>query len=555
MAASPPRTEKVSRIRIEFLGSGRAPLEFAPPEGGAELLVGRPAGDVRPEVTLDAPTVSRRHAALAFRDGGWAIRNLSQRGTLVDQSPLADGEWRALVHGSVVTVDPYVLRIDLDARRAPVGLDTLGFADDSSRVRTLTVPAADMERLAELRLSLLIAASERIAAADGEEALFEAAVAALESSRDFERVAVIEAHGSGEDLGWRPCAVAPADAALHGRPFSRTLLGACMGTGSMVQLEDDVRFQASQSMAGVSAAFCAPISLGSAARHFLYADCRGGRPTPSSVPFLNLVARLAGSAGAAAERRRLVVALEQARLVQDRLMPAERGRLGHVSWCRFSRAADTGVTGDFFAIIEASDGRVAAALGDVAGKGAAAALAMASAVTHLDTSMRMGAPVEDSVSALSDFFARRQNFEVATAGFITAIAIEIGPEGACRGVDAGHSYAALVRADGRAERLAFPSNGTFIGIDEGRRYAADGFVLEPGDRVVLFSDGVAEQPGTGGARLCANYAEEPDAIVSALRGSRSPEEDVERLRALLAGHAAGRPWEDDVTVASIRFEG
>jgi serine phosphatase RsbU (regulator of sigma subunit) len=80
-------------------------------------------------------------------------------------------------------------------------------------------------------------------------------------------------------------------------------------------------------------------------------------------------------------------------------------------------------------------------------------------------------------------------------------------------------------------------------------------VLEPGDRVVLFSDGVAEQPGAGGARLCANYAEEPDAIVGALRGSRSPEEDVERLRALLAGHAAGRPWEDDVTVASIRFEG
>jgi serine phosphatase RsbU (regulator of sigma subunit) len=273
------------------------------------------------------------------------------------------------------------------------------------------------------------------------------------------------------------------------------------------------------------------------------------------VPFLNLVARLAGSAGAAAERRRLVVDLDQARLVQDRLMPAERGRLGHVSWCRFSRAADTRVSGDFFAIIEASDGRVAAALGDVAGKGAAAALAMASAVTHLDTSMRMGVPVEDAVSALSDFFARRQNFEVPTAGFITAIAIEIGPEGACRGVDAGHSYAALVRADGRAERLAFPSNDTFIGLVEGRRYAADGFVLEPGDRVVLFSDGVAEQPGAGGARLCANYAEEPDAIVGALRGSRSPEEDVERLRALLAGHAAGRPWEDDVTVASIRFEG
>lgn len=542
-----------NRLRIQFLGSGREPIDLLPPEADGEHLVGRPAGDLRPEVPLDAPSVSRRHAAIAFRGGRWRIRNLGKGGTLVDQVPLAEGEWRELSHGDVVTVDPFVMLIGLGQGRSTAGLETLGFADDADRVRTVAVPAADMERLAELRLSSLIDASAQIAAADGEAAIFEAAVGALDASRDFERVAVVEAIAGPDGAEWRPRAIAPAGAMAQGRPFSRTLLGACLGAGAMVRLEDDLRFQASQSMAGVSAAFCAPISMGSHARHFLYADCRGGRPSASSVPFMNLVAHLAGAAGASAERRRLVGDLDQARLVQGRLMPEEQGRRGHVSWCRFSRAADTRVSGDFFTVIDAAEGRVAAALGDVAGKGAGAALVMASAVTHLDTSMRMGLPVEDAMSAVSDFFARRPNFEVATAGFITAIAIEIAPDGSCRGVDAGHSYAAVVRADGHAERLAFPSNDTYIGLFEGIRYAADGFRLQPGDRVVLFSDGVAEQPGEGGARLCPAFAEDPAAVIRALRGSRSAEEDTERLRALLASHAGSLPWEDDVTIASIRY--
>jgi len=560
MAATESGTSSSSRLRIQFLGSGRAAADFAPPPLGAELLVGRPAGDVSPDLPLDAPSVSRRHAAIAFSDGEWRIRNLGKGGTLVDQVPLAEGERRVLSHGDIITIDPFVMLVGLGSARSTAGLETLGFSDDADRVRTVAVPARDMERLGELRLSSLIAASARIAAADGDAALFEAAVGVLDASRDFERVAVIEASSAPGDPGqpstpWRPLAVAPADAAVRGRPFSRTLLAACRESGAMVQLEDDIRFQASQSMAGVSAAFCAPIPMGGPLRHFLYADCRGGRPSPSSVPFMNLVAHLTGAAGASAERRRLVGDLDQARLVQGRLMPDEQGRRGHVSWCRFSRAADTRVSGDFFTVIEAADGRVAAALGDVAGKGAGAALVMASAVTHLDTSMRMGLSVEDAMSAVSDFFARRPNFEVATAGFITAIAIEISPDGSCRGVDAGHSYAALVRADGRAERLAFPSNDTYIGLFEGIRYAADGFRLEPGDRVVLFSDGVAEQPGAGGIRLCPAFAEDPEAVVGALQGSRSPEEDTDRLRALLAAHAGSLPWEDDVTIASIRFGG
>ena len=103
---------------------------------------------------------------------------------------------------------------------------------------------------------------------------------------------------------------------------------------------------------------------------------------------------------------------------------------------------------------EAGDlkGASATAAGAESGKGAGAALVMAAAVTHLDTSVRMGLPIEDAVSAASDFFASRPSLEVAVAAFTTAVAVEVHPDGRCRAVDAAHSYAAIVRADGHAEQ-------------------------------------------------------------------------------------------------------
>ena len=89
MAATESGTSSSSRLRIQFLGSGRAAADFAPPPLGAELLVGRPAGDVSPDLPLDAPSVSRRHAAIAFSDGEWRIlhRVCVHHGSTVDDVP------------------------------------------------------------------------------------------------------------------------------------------------------------------------------------------------------------------------------------------------------------------------------------------------------------------------------------------------------------------------------------------------------------------------------------------------------------------------------------
>lgn len=544
------------RIRLKYLGQGRDPEVFDPPSDGRSLVLGRPsAAGPAPDVALPDPSVSRRHAELAFRDGAWSVQGLGKSGTIVDGALVASGQWVQLRHGSTIQIGQYGFLVDLGTATHSRGFETIGFADDSRSARAVRVPTADLERMAELRLSQLAAASDVIAGAEGSDAIFDAVARVLVDSRDFERAAVVAAVEDEGTVRWETVSMAPPEAAAQGGTLSRTLLAAARDANQMVQLEDDLRFRAAESMIGTNAAICAPIvSKQGASGYLVYADCRsGGRPSGAAIPFANLVSRLAGSALVASEQRRMMGDLEQARLVQQRLMPRSDGRCGHVAWHLFSRAADTCVSGDFFSIIEAPDGRVVAVIGDVAGKGVGAGLVMAAAVTHLDGTVRVGVPIEQSMSGVSDYFARRQSFEVATAGFITALGIEVHPDGRCRGVDAGHSYAAIVRAGGSAERMDFPNGAFSTGWVEGAGYAADEFRLAAGDRIVLFSDGIAEQTGKSGARLSPSYMEDPSAVLGALQGSRGAEEDVRRLRELLVRHAAGRPWDDDVTVASIAY--
>ena len=539
-------------LKLGFPGGGRAAIELDGSDPGRIFVIGRPsAADAPPDVPLLDSGVSRRHAELRAKDGQWLLRNLGKAGTMVDQRIVEADAWVPLAHGSMLSIGPFMMRVDLGNGDLGGHVALATMFDDNGQARPVPVPRSTLERLAELRLSSLISASERIHAAEGEESLARAVAEILMDSRDFDRAAVLEAVPSDGGPQWR----ALSEAGATGAPFSRTLLSAACDARAMVQVEDDLRFRAAESMIGTSAALCVPMDAGKGVpRLLVYADCRsGGQPGVAAIPFTNLVAQLASAALGAAEQRRLVADLEQARQIQQRLMPEERGRRGHVSWSRFSRAADTRVSGDFFTVVESTDGRIAAMLGDVAGKGAGAALVMAAAVTHLDTSIRMGLPIEDAVSAASDFFASRPALEVAVAAFTTAVAVEVHPDGRCRGVDAAHSYAAIVRADGHAERMQFPSGGTMIGSFTGVQYRADDFRLEAGDRIVRFSDGVAEQRSRSGNPLCALFHEDPAAILRALEGSRGADDDVRRLHELLASHAAGLPWDDDVTIASIAY--
>lgn len=535
-------------IVLHFEGGGRAPASFGP-DAAQVRSIGRDAGC---DVVLADRSVSRRHAELRSVGGRWEIRNMGQGGTLVNGRAAEGESWIPVSHGTMVSVGPYLLRVDLGGSAAvgpadaPFGA-TIGFAD-SGAGRVAAVPASTLESLAELRLSALTDVATRLARSDEADAVQRATVEALVAAGDFVRATVAERRGEGGAASWSVRAVAAAAGADPERPVSRTLLNAALEAGAMVRLEDDIRFAAAESVmaAGTTDALAVPIGPPSDGCVLVVDTSERAARRASAAPFVNVVARLATLALESVARRRLHAELADAHRAQQRLLPGGAGARGCVRWSMSSRPGWQ-VSGDLFAVIERPDGGAVVLLGDVAGKGAPAGLVMASTLAFTEASVLEGAPIERVMQRVGTHIARGGgSLEAAVGAFVTVFAVEISPDGGCRAIDAGHSLAAVVRG-GAARMLAPEGGGPPLGVVPDFPYEAGAFRLSPGDRIVLFSDGVSEQPNRAG------QMPGPDAPLAALQGSGSTQEDVDRLLAMLAAHAQGESYADDVTVASIEF--
>ena len=112
-------------------------------------------------------------------------------------------------------------------------------------------------------------------------------------------------------------------------------------------------------------------------------------------------------------------------------------------------------------------------------------------------------------------------------------------------VDAGHAMGAIVRA-GAPATIIECKGGPPIGVVDDA-YAFSEFELQPGDRILFFSDGVCEQRNADGDELGIQR------VLDCVAHSRDEHDDVERVMNLLRTHAAGAPFTDDVSVASLRF--
>jgi serine phosphatase RsbU (regulator of sigma subunit) len=203
------------------------------------------------------------------------------------------------------------------------------------------------------------------------------------------------------------------------------------------------------------------------------------------------------------------------------------------------------VAGDIFATYGSPDGAgLSLCLGDVSGKGLGPGLLMAAMTAHLDASLSASVAPLKAVRDLSDFVCAR-----AVAGqFATLVMANIDASiRRARVVDAGHSYLRVVDQVGSVRSVEL-SGGVPVGVVEGFDYELNDIPLAPGDRLVIFSDGVEEQRNAEGEMLGAAR------VTAALAGSRSCGEDVDRLTNCLKQHASGIKYADDVTIASAALE-
>ncbi len=178
--------------------------------------------------------------------------------------------------------------------------------------------------------------------------------------------------------------------------------------------------------------------------------------------------------------------LEQAAEIQRKLLPINAPSVPGVDLAGYNAPCHT-VGGDYFDFISYPDGRVAMLVGDVAGKGMPAALLMSS----LQARVQVLFDDPGDLAALVTRLNRIIQSNCPSNRFISFFIGVLDPKtGELNYVNAGHNPPLLARHDGTVERL--DCTGLILGIMPAARYEQQSVTLQPGDAVVLFSDGVTE---------------------------------------------------------------
>ena len=238
--------------------------------------------------------------------------------------------------------------------------------------------------------------------------------------------------------------------------------------------------------------------------------------------------------------------LEVARQIQQSILPRDFGRKGPTGGVSIFAAmhAANEVGGDFYDFFMIDEERMGVVVGDVAGKGVPAAIYMSLSRTLLRSTALQGLDPGECL--------RLANRTLCTEGdsglFVTAVyAIVNTRTGVIDYSTGGHFSPSVARAGGKVETLPV-AGGMVLGVEASGKYDTGQAMLEPGDLMVLYSDGVTE---------AANERDEffgDDGFETALGRIVGATETaaVTTLVADVRAFANGWPQSDDITLVAVR---
>jgi sigma-B regulation protein RsbU (phosphoserine phosphatase) len=249
--------------------------------------------------------------------------------------------------------------------------------------------------------------------------------------------------------------------------------------------------------------------------------------------------------------------IEIAREVQERLFPQKLPLVAGVDYCGRCRTA-LGVGGDYYDFLALPGGMLGVALGDISGKGIPAALMMASLQASLRAeAMRAGNEIAALMSRVNQAL-----YEASSADrYATFFYAQFDPASRRLAyVNGGHCAPMLFRADAsggtagverfgskKIERL--DEGGPVIGLIPDCAYQQAQLTLAPGDRLVIFTDGVSEAMNPA----LEEWGE--DRLIATVRAAQGCDasETITHIMQAADQFAAGAPQHDDMTLIVLRF--
>ena len=241
----------------------------------------------------------------------------------------------------------------------------------------------------------------------------------------------------------------------------------------------------------------------------------------------------------AATRQRFEQELEVARLIQQHFLPKELPDLPGWQVAAYYRPARE-VGGDFYDVIPLPDGRVAFVVGDVTDKGVPAALVMSATRSVLRASATRLVEPGVVLERVNEHLCP----DMPPKMFVTCLYGVLDPEtGLLRFANAGHDLPYVKTADGVIELRA---RGMPLGLMPDMTYEEKEAVLEPGDSVLLHSDGVVEAHDP--EREMFGFPRLKETMAGVAGGQELIDRVISELEAFTG---PGAEQEDDITMVTL----
>ena len=518
-----------------------------PIDKGVVTLGRRSESDVR----VAGTGVSRQHAEITADNGSWRLRDCDSKfGTFVNGARATD---QVLSHGDRIRLG------DSDG----VEIVFLSRDDDGTHERSAISVATELRHMASLLEGLRALGSGRVLD-DVLALVLDSAIEVTGAERGFIMLA-----GDEGVLEFK-LGRAAGRVTLSGRTFetSRKIPEGVFTTGKLTIVEDlrdiDMAARHMGTVAlGIRHVLCAPLRLvryvESAEEHgddkvigVLYLDSRerGALRSQAARAALETLSTEAAVAienarlyREAVERAKLDQELKVAAAIQQSLLPP-----ANRSGAFFSTAGTSlpcrSVGGDFFDFVDIVDDQFGFILGDVAGKGAPAAL-LAAAVLGMfgaEASYQLGCA--SVMSRLNRGLVRRG----VEGRFLTAFYAILSPAGSLLYSNAGHNAPMLITSAG-VRRLE--TGGLVLGMFDDAAFEEEAVTLSPSDVIVAFSDGVSEARNESGEE----YGDDRLVAAAAANRGRPPRELLDTLLADLRAFCGRAMAHDDITMVVVQYNG
>jgi sigma-B regulation protein RsbU (phosphoserine phosphatase) len=243
------------------------------------------------------------------------------------------------------------------------------------------------------------------------------------------------------------------------------------------------------------------------------------------------------------ERQRLAQELSIAREIQQALLPREFRRRPNLELTGLNQSC-LAVGGDYFDVLDLGADRTAFLIADVSGKGLGAALLTTMLQGALSGTV-IGQEPASVIAHVNQFICEHSQLERYATMFFGIL----DTAGCLEYINAGHPSPLLLR--GSQVEVPFPADCFPVGLLPDAQFQSSTFALQPGDTLVLFSDGVTEAMDPELKEFGLVRLRE----VLAGRAGASLDELQSAILAAVKVFTRGADQADDLTLLLVRYQG